>query len=55
MLRKVLKGEKRDWNRMLPYVLFTYREVPQATVRFSPFDLLYRRDIRGPLDVQREE
>ena len=54
-LRKVLKGEKRDWDRMLPYVLFAYQEVPQATVGFSPFELLYGRDSRGPLDVLRDE
>ena len=40
---------------MLPYVLFAYREVPQATVRFSPFQLLYGRDIRRPQDVLREK
>ena len=55
MLRKVLKGEKRDWDRMLPYVLFAYHEVPQATVRFSPFKLLYGLDIHRSLDVLREE
>ena len=55
MLRKVLKGEKRDWDRMLPFVLFAYREVPQATLGFSPFELLYGREVRGPLDILREE
>ena len=55
MLRKVLDGEKRNWDRMLPYVLFAYREVPQATLGFSPFELLYGRDVRGPLDVLKEE
>ena len=55
MLRRVLAGEKRNWDRMLPYVLFAYREVPQATLGFSPFELLYGRDVRGPLDVLREE
>ena len=55
MLRKVLKGEERDLDHMLPYVLFAYREVPQATVGFSPFELLYGRDPRGLLDVLREE
>ena len=30
MLRKVLKGEKRNWDTMVPYVLFAYREVAQA-------------------------
>ena len=55
MPRKVLKGEKRDWDRMLPYVLFAYREVPQTTVGFSPFELLYGRDPQGLLDVLQEE
>ena len=40
---------------MLPYVLFAYREVPQATLGFSPFELLYGRDVRGPLDVLKEQ
>ena len=55
MLRRVLNGEKRDWDQMLPFVLFAYREVPQATVGFSPFELLYGRDVRGPLDVLQVE
>ena len=54
MLRRVHE-EKRNWDRMLPYVLFAYREVPQATVGFSPFELLYGREMRGPLDVLKEE
>ena len=54
MLRKVLRGEKRDWDTVLPYVLFAYQEVLQATVGFSPFKLLYGRNVRGPLDVLQE-
>ena len=55
MLRKVLRGEKRDWNTVSLYVLFAYQEVSQATVGFSPFKLLYGRNVRGPLDVLQEE
>ena len=55
MLRKVLRGEKRDWDTVLPYVLFAYQEVLQATVGFSPFKLLYGQNVRGPLDVLQEE
>ena len=44
----------RDWDRWLPYLLFAYREVPQASTGFSPFELLYGRQVRGPLDVLRE-
>ncbi len=42
-------GEKRKWDLMLPHVL------PQATLGFSPFELLYGREVRGPLDVLKEE
>ena len=55
MLRKTLVGEKRGWDSILPYVLFAYREVPQATLGFSPFELLYGRDVRGPLDVLKDQ
>ena len=36
-------------------MLFAYREVPQSTTGFSPFELLYGREVRGPLDVLKEE
>ena len=54
MLRKVLTEQGKDWDKMLPYLLFAYREVPQASTGFSPFELLYGRPVRGPLDVIRE-
>ena len=54
MLRKVLTEQGKDWDKMLPYLLFAYREVPQASSGFSPFELLYGRPVRGPLDVIRE-
>ena len=54
MLRKVAKEEGKDWDRFVPYLLFAYREVPQASTGFSPFELLYGRPVRGPLDVLKE-
>ena len=45
VLRKLVNKEGRDWDRLLPYVLFTYREVPQSTTGFSPFELLYGREV----------
>ena len=35
-------------------MLFAYREVPQESTGFSPFELLYGREVRGPLDVVKE-
>ena len=54
MLRKVIDKEGKDWDKLLPYVLFAYREVPQASTGFSPFELLYGRSVRGPLSVLKE-
>ncbi len=50
-----MKEEGRDWDKLLPYVLFTYREIPQASTGCSPFELLYGRPVRGLLNVLREK
>ena len=55
MLKKFVSKNQKDWDEYLPYLLFAYREVPQETTGFSPFELLYGRCVRGPLDVLRED
>ena len=54
MLRKCVSEQGKDWDKLVPYLLFAYREVPQERTGFSPFKLLYGRDVRGPLDILRE-
>ena len=54
MLRKFVTKEGKDWDKLLPYVLFAYREVPQASTGFSPFELIYGWKVRGPMAVLRE-
>lgn len=54
MLRRVVAEDRRDWDQMIPYVLFGVREVPQASTGFTPFELLFGRQPRGLLDVARE-
>ena len=54
MLRKVSGRDGKDWDKLLPYLLFAYREVPQASTGFSPFELLYGHRVRGPLSVLSE-
>ena len=54
MLRKTATHEGKNWDELLPYLLFAYREVPQASTGFSPFELLYCRQVRGPLDILRD-
>ena len=47
MLRQVLMSNRkqRSWDKLLPLVMFTYRVVPQAATGFSPFELMYGRDV----------
>ena len=54
MLWKAATQEGRDWDKMIPFLLFAYREVPQSSTGFSPFELLCGKSVRGPLDLLRE-
>ena len=54
MLRRFAADVRRSWDEVLPYALFAYREVPQASTGFSPFELLYGRHVRSPLDLVRD-
>lgn len=54
MLRKFVYDEPQTWDKALPYVLFAYREVPEVSTGFSPFELLYAWPVRGPLSIVKD-
>ena len=54
MLKCYAQEEPTDWDRHIPYVLFAYREAPHETTGYSPFELLYGRRVRGPLQLMKE-
>lgn len=54
MLRKLSHEPPRSWDRYLAPLLFAYREVPQSSLGFSPFELIYGRHVRDPLTVLKE-
>lgn len=45
--------QPRQWHRFIN-LLFAYREVPQESTGFSPFELLYGRTVRGPMFILKE-
>lgn len=53
MLQKFVDDTGKDWDHWLPFLLFAYREVPQAST-FSPFELLCGWDVQGLLDLLRK-
>ena len=48
------KEQPKEWDRYLPALLFALRETPNSSLGFSPFELLYGRDVRGPMKIIRE-
>ena len=54
MLKKTIDTDRKNWDQLLPHVLFVVREVPQASTGFSLFKLLYGRRPRGILDLAKE-
>ena len=54
MVKKVMEVDGKNWDQLLPHVLFAIRKVPQASTGFSPFELLYGRRPRGLLDIARD-
>ena len=54
MIRKTIV-DKHEWDDMLPFLLFACREAPCSTTGFSPFEPIFRKKVRGPLDVLCQE
>ena len=54
MLKRLCSEQPRQWNRYINALLFAYREVPQESTGFSPFELLYGRAVRGPMFILKE-
>jgi len=54
MLKRMCAEKPKDWDRYLPALLFAYREVPQESLGFAPFELLYGRTVRGPMNILKE-
>jgi len=55
MIRSLIESNEKDWDEVLPFVLFSYRECPHESLGFSPFELLYTYRARGPLQLMKEE
>ena len=53
MLRKH-PNRQSEWDCLLKYILFAYRSAPHKNTGFSPFEMVFGRQLRGPLDVVKE-
>lgn len=53
ILKRLCSEEPAEWDRYLPAVLFAYRSATQESLGFSPFELLFGRTVRGPMEILR--
>ena len=54
MLRRLCVEQPKQWYRFINPLLLAYREVPQASTGFSPFELLYGHTVRGLMAILKE-
>ena len=54
LLTKIAHFNHSNWDRLLPCVLFAYRESPQETTGYAPFELVYGSLPRGPMALVKD-
>lgn len=54
MLKRICAEKPKDWDKYINALLFAYREVPQESLGFAPFELLYGHTVRGPMQILKE-
>lgn len=55
MLRKNCVESQKEWDDAVPFVLFAAREAVQESLGFSPAELVFGHEIRGPLKLLKEQ
>ena len=53
-LRRVAYKEPKSWDKHIAPLLFAYRETPQASTGFSPFELVFGHRVKGPLTILKD-
>ena len=55
MLRCYCLKYQKDWDEGIPLVMFASRSVVQESLGFSPFELVFWHNVRGPMTVLSEQ
>ena len=50
LLRKLTQNPKAEWDKCLPYVLWVYHRMIHKRTGFSPYELLFDREMKMTLD-----
>ena len=54
MMRKTSQ-ERGQWDVYLPFACFAFRDSTHSSTGYTPFQLLFGREVRGPLSLLYEQ
>ncbi len=55
VLKTYVKDYEGDWDKILCYALFAYREVPVVSLGLSPFEIVFGKHVKGPMSLLFDE
>jgi hypothetical protein len=55
MLKTYCHDNASDWDKGVDLLLFAIREVPNESLGYSPFELVYGHEVRGPMKMFKEK
>ncbi|XP_041484226.1 uncharacterized protein LOC121430866 [Lytechinus variegatus] len=44
-----------DWDKGIPFLLFAIRDAPNESTTYTPFELVFGHEVRGPLKLVKEK
>nr|XP_054768187.1 protein NYNRIN-like [Lytechinus pictus] len=54
MIKSYCSENSGDWEKGIPFLLFASRDTPNESTGFTPFELVFGHEPRGPLKVVKE-
>ncbi|XP_030839510.1 uncharacterized protein LOC763830 [Strongylocentrotus purpuratus] len=55
MIKSYCLENSGDWDKGIPFLLFASRDTPNDSTGFTPFELVFGHEPRGPLKVVKEQ
>ena len=55
MIKSYCQENPGEWDKGIPYLLFASRDTPNESTGFTPFELVFGHEPRGPLKVVKEQ
>jgi hypothetical protein len=50
MLSHFVRKDARNWDEYVPYAVMAYQAMPHCSTKYSPYYLVYGRDMRLPIE-----